>query len=127
MVELWAQGHCVDNDRLLVGVVIKDDDLQHLTRPIRSDNQVPALAGDNTERVLQCVSDVFIVDPVSVRALGDLHRRQGSLVAGVSSREPCLLEGAVACLPVMPERSITPSSRDFLVTIVGDYLPVDAK
>jgi hypothetical protein len=118
----------VVDDRLLVGVVIKDDDLQDLPRPIRSDNQVPAFARDNTEGVLQCVSDVFIVDPVSVRALGDLHTRQGSLVAEVSSREPCLLdEGALARLPGMPEYSITPSSRDFLVTIVGGYLPGDAR
>ncbi len=80
MVELRTQGHCVDDDRLLVGVVIEDDYLKHLPRPVRSDDQVPAVTGNHTEGVLQCVSDVLIVDPVSVRAIGDLHRRQGSLV-----------------------------------------------
>ena len=43
--------------------------LEHLPGPVRSDVQVPAVTGNHTEGVLQRVSDVLIIDPVSVRAL----------------------------------------------------------
>lgn len=72
-MELWSQRHRVDHERLLVGIVIEDNDLQEPTGKVGSDDQIAAITGDNTQRVANRVRHVVIPDAMLTRAARNLH------------------------------------------------------
>ncbi len=73
MVELWPDRHCVDDHRLLMRVVIEDDDLEQAAGPIRADDEIPVLAGQHADGVAYRVVDVLVVNAMLSRAFRDLH------------------------------------------------------
>ena len=80
-MELRSQRHRVDHDRVFIGIVVEDHDLQQSTRSIGADEQVPTLSVDDPDRVTQGVLDVLVVDAMTSSTVSDLH---------VGTRVPCL-------------------------------------
>jgi hypothetical protein len=81
----------VDHDRLLVWVVIEDHHLQQATGPVRADDEIPALAGDDSHGMANSVKHVFVADAVlrALRAVGVDARSWSSMRAGrCSSDDP---------------------------------------
>jgi hypothetical protein len=72
----------VDYDRLVVRIVVQDDNLQQSARAIGADDEVSARAGDHSDRVTYGVLDVFVEDAVLPRALRDVHSDKVALSRG---------------------------------------------
>jgi hypothetical protein len=70
-MELGARWHCVDHDRLLVCVVIEEHHLQPLTGPVCADDQISALARDDSGGMANGVQHVFVADAVLSCAVRD--------------------------------------------------------
>jgi hypothetical protein len=90
-MELGPKGHCMDDDRIFVRIVVEDDDLELSTRNIRADDEIPAFAGNHPKRISDGMVDVLISDPVLARAVRYLHLGQGNLV--VLARQGHLVRG----------------------------------
>jgi len=71
----------VDHDRLFVRVVVEDDHLQQATGPVCSDDEIPAVAWDDSCRMVNGVQHVFIADAVLSGAVRDLHLDKVALSA----------------------------------------------
>ena len=78
-MELGAERHSVDHDRVVVGVVIEHDDLEDPARLVGSDDEVSAAAGHDAHGVADCVPDVFVSNSMLPRAVRDLHSDKATL------------------------------------------------
>ena len=78
-MELGAERHSVDHDRVVVGGVIEHDDLEEPARPVGSDDEVSAAAGHDAHGVADCVPDVFVSNSMLSRAVRDLHSDKATL------------------------------------------------
>jgi hypothetical protein len=88
-MELGSKLHRMNDDRLFVRIVVKDDHLEQSTRTIRADDEITALSNYHPQGIADRVVDVLIADSVLTRAVRDLHldkvtlsivARQGQLV-----------------------------------------------
>ena len=73
----------MDHDRLLVGVVIEDDDLQQAAGAIGTDDEVSAGAGDHAYGKADGMQDVFVEDAVLSRTVRDVHDDKVALSPGI--------------------------------------------
>jgi hypothetical protein len=80
-MKFGAQGHCVDHDRLLVRVVVEDHHLQQATGPVCADDEISAVAWDDSCGMVNGVQHVFVADAVLAGAVRDLHLDKVALSA----------------------------------------------
>lgn len=78
-MELGTQGHGVDHDGLLLGVIVEDHDLEEPAGAVRANDEIPSVAWDDSYRMADCVLHVFIADAVLASATGDLHHDKVAL------------------------------------------------
>jgi hypothetical protein len=71
----------VDHDRLFVRVVVEDHHLQQATGPVCSDDEISAVAWDDSCGMANGVQHVFIADAVLSSAVRDLHLDKVALSA----------------------------------------------
>jgi hypothetical protein len=72
-MEVGSQGHGVDHNRLLLRVVVEDHNLQEPAGSVRTDDEIPAVAWDDSYGMSDGVLHVFVEDAVLASAAGDLH------------------------------------------------------
>jgi hypothetical protein len=82
-MKFGAQWHCVDHDRLLVGVVVKDHYLQQTTGPVRADNEIAAIAWDDSCGMANGVQHVFVANAVLACTVRDVDLDKVALSAPV--------------------------------------------
>ena len=80
-MKFGAQWHCMNDDRLVVRVVVKDHYLQQTTGSVRADDEISAVARDDSRGMANSVQHVFIADPVLACAIRDLHLDKVALSA----------------------------------------------
>ncbi len=90
-MELWAQRHGVNHDRLFIWVIVEDDDLKQSTCAVSADHEVSVDARDDSQGMAKCVLHVFVAYAVLARAVRDLHLDK---VALSSARVKFHLSGA---------------------------------
>ena len=78
-MELWAQWHGVNHDRLFIWVIVEDDDLKQATCAVSADHEVSVDARDNSQGMAKCVLHVFVAYAVLARAVRDLHHDKVAL------------------------------------------------
>ncbi len=69
----------MNRDRLLVRVIVENNDLQEPASSIRTDDEISAFAGDHPQRIADGMLDVFVADAVRSRAVRDLHQDKVAL------------------------------------------------
>ena len=72
-MELRAQRHGVNNDRLFIRVIVENDDLKQATCAVSADHEVSVDARDNSQGMAKCVLHVFVANAVLARTVRDLH------------------------------------------------------
>ncbi len=78
-MELRAQRHGVDHDRLIVWVIVKHDNLEKSPRSVSTNHKVSIDAGDNPQWMAKCVLHVLVANSVLSRAVRDLHHDKVAL------------------------------------------------
>jgi hypothetical protein len=71
----------VDHDRFLVRVVVEDHHLEQATGPVCADDEISALAGDDSCGMANGVQHVFVADAVLSCAVRDVHLDKVALSA----------------------------------------------
>jgi hypothetical protein len=71
----------VNHDRLIVWVVVEDHHLQQAAGRVCPDDEIPALAGDDSYGIANGVQHVFVADAVLACAVRDLHLDKVALSA----------------------------------------------
>jgi len=69
----------MNHDRLLVRVIVENNNLQQPPSSIRADDEIPSFAGNHPQRIPDGMLDVFVANPVLSRAVRDLHRDKVAL------------------------------------------------
>ncbi len=63
----------MNHNRLLVRVIVENNDLQQPPSSIRTNDEISPFAGDHPQRIADGMLDVFVADAVLSRAVRDLH------------------------------------------------------
>ena len=63
----------MDDHRLFVRVVVENNDLKQAPGTVGTDDEGSPVAADESDRVADCVGDVFVRDSVLAGAVRDFH------------------------------------------------------
>ncbi len=86
----------MNHNRLLVRVIVENNNLQQPPSSIRADDEISPFAGNHPQRITDGMLDVFVADAVPSRAVRDLHSDKVALSQRIvkATLSNCCLQAA---------------------------------